>query len=180
MVPPSHYIHLWRSFCSFWIYHFLNLSYYVGCEHLCQSIIEVLLFDEWIFISTIITYIFLLSLINARCFRMCQVLGVHLFEIRHHWSFFCLVFYFLFYLMGVSPWAFLSNIYNFFFGFFHLPTLSFGRMPHFLLFNNLCKGSIQLSFWEIRHGHFISLEIMSKIKCNIVFFSCIKLSVIIY
>jgi hypothetical protein len=74
--------------------------YYVGCEHLCQSTIEVLLFDHWIFISTIITYISLLNLIYARCFRMCQVLGIRLFEIGHHWLFFCLVFYFLFLLNG--------------------------------------------------------------------------------
>jgi hypothetical protein len=45
---------------------------------------------------TIISDISFTSLINARCFIMCQVLRVHLIQIRCHWSFFCLVFFLFF------------------------------------------------------------------------------------
>jgi hypothetical protein len=73
------------------------MSYCVGCEHLCQLSIEVILFDQWLFMSIVIIDISLLSLINARCFKMCQVLGVHLFQIGCHECSFCLVLYFLSY-----------------------------------------------------------------------------------
>jgi hypothetical protein len=48
----------------------------------------------------LISDISLLSLINVRCFKVCQVLGVHLFEIGCHWSFFLLSFLFPFLLGG--------------------------------------------------------------------------------
>jgi len=47
--------------------------------------------------SIVIINISLLSLINARCFKMCKELGVHSFQIGRHWSFFLhsLIFHFL-------------------------------------------------------------------------------------
>jgi hypothetical protein len=69
----------------------------------------------------------------------------------------------------------LGNVYNFFFVFLHFPTLSFCRMPHFLISNSLCKGLNWLPSWGIRHGHFICLKFLSKIECNNVFLSCIEL-----
>ncbi len=130
--------------------------------------------------STIIVNIFVLSLIHARCFRMCQLLGFHFFILDAIGHCFCIILYFLFYLVGVLALTFLGNIYNFFFGFSHLPTLSFCRMPHFLIFNNLHKGSNQLSSWRICHGHSFGSDIASKIECSNMFLSCIQLQVVSY
>ncbi len=147
----------------------------MGCEHLCQSVIEVLLFDQWLFLSRVIVDLSLLSLINVRCFIMCQVLGVHLFYIGCHWSFFLLSLVFPFLLSGGFALGFYWQYIIFFIGFFHLPTLSFRKMPHFLIFNNLRKGSNQLSFWGIHHGHSIGVVIVSKIGNNKKILSCIDL-----
>jgi hypothetical protein len=145
MVLLSHYIHLWRGSYSFWIYHFLNSSYYVGCGHLCQSIIEVLLFDKWIFISTVITYISLLSLINARCFRMCQVLGIHLFDIGHHWSSFV--------------WSFISFFikWGFHLGLFLTIYIIFS------LFFSMCPPCL---FVECPISQFLIIYVKGQIKCH--------------
>ncbi len=142
---------LWGGSCPFCIYHFLT-SYYVGCEHLCQSIIEILLFDQWLFITIVITNICLLNLLNARCLRMCRILRVHFFEIGCHWSFFLFNLLFPFLLSGSFALVFSWQYMQFVFWFFHLPTLSIYRMPHFLIYNSLRKGSNWLSSWRIHHG----------------------------
>jgi len=162
---------LWGGFCLFWIFILKRSSYCIGCEHLWSNF-EIILFDQWLFMSTIIIDISILNLINVRCFRMCQILGFHFF-ILDNIGCFCIVLYFLFYSVGVLVWTFLSNIYNLFFGFSHLPTLSFCKIPHFLIFNNLHKGSNRLSSRGICHGHFFGLGIASKIECNNMFISCI-------
>ncbi len=152
-----------------------NVVLLCSCEHSCQSEFEVILFDQCLFMSIIIVDIFVLSLINARCFGMYLLLGFHFFKFDAIGHCFCIGIHFLFYWVRVSAWTFLGNIYNFSFGFPHLPTLSFCRTPHFLIFNNLYKRSNRLSSWGICHGRYFGSDIASKIKCNNVFLSCIQL-----
>ncbi len=73
--------------------------------------------------------------------------------------------------LGFSLFLTIYGLYCFVFAFAHrqivhsslLSTLFFCTMPHFLLLNNLCKGSNWMSSWIVCHVLIIYSEIGSKI-----------------
>jgi len=125
--------------------------------------------------SIVLANISLLSLINARCFIMCQVLGIHLFQIGHHWSFFLFSLLFPFLLSGGFTLGFFWQYIICSLVFPVCPLCPFVECLIFPISNNLHKGSNQLSPRGICHGCSFGLKIIPKIECNNVFLSWIEL-----